>query len=1010
MPLQKQLVQIPFNGIQTKADPKLAPLGSYASINNFIMNRYPELVKRDGVGLIGESTSPSNITTTYSYLNEIGVITNNAVYSYSPSLDQYQNKGLSASPLITAKPVIANTYSQVNCDSSITDSSIMGVVWEDSRGGVRCSVKDLLTDTLIQSDYLISATGIKPKVVAASTFILFTWIEAGSPNSLKSMRYSTLSNTFDAAVVITNTISSAYCYDAIQSLNNVLIAIATVAAAPDTVYACYWNVNSNALGTGTDGLAIPTSLGIANSSTAPVAMSLALDPLNTYFTCTIYNSSKNIYTKSFYSYITAITSEIQVASATTDAGYSLASCIDSSNNTYIFYSSYNTLHNSFQAKVTSNTITPAVSYNRSFFLQMGVASKAFYYSGNAYVILGYNSALQNTFFGVRDDGACFGRMLSTLAGGMPSKANSISSFNIRPDKVNTYISSLPKTTKIVVSSSSYFSTTSIFSEQINLTPQSIDNKVLGKSLNIAGGYLKQYDGSNTVFEQGFHLYPEQPALTQTTSGSIANGSYSYVVCWEWIDNQGQLHRSNPSLPATITTTGSNQTVSIVVRSLPITNKETRWGDLRTPVILAVYRTLSLGTTYYRVNQLPATYVYNDPTAQTITYSDTGSDSSIGSNSLLYTTGGVFSNISLPSTNLMSTSKNRVIVAGTDTEPNRVYFSKEKEEGVGVEFSNELSFIVDGLGGDITAIATMDDKIVIFKQSLAFYVGGQGTDKVGNGSFTIPQLISTDCGCKYPQSIVLTGKGLMFQSQKGIYLLDQTLNLTYVGQAIDIITTKQPNFQITSAVNLPDQNQVFFTSTQNQVLVYDTYFEQWYTHSLQFSPISSNLLSSNWYVSSSSATYKQVSGQTYDGTGDSIVSSLKTNWININQLEGFGRIYAILLLGDNATVAHTLKVNLYYDFKTTPSETLSLTPTSLCAAAYGDDSPYGSGTPYGGSFDGTYQFVVRPKIQKCTSLQIEIIDSFPSGDVTSSFKFSGISLVVGIKQGWNKGLSYTRRFT
>ena len=213
---------------------------------------------------------------------------------------------------------------------------------------------------------------------------------------------------------------------------------------------------------------------------------------------------------------------------------------------------------------------------------------------------------------------------------MPSKANSISSFNARLDKVNTYISTLTKTTKIIVSSSSYFSTTSIYSEQINLTPQNIDNKVLGKSLNIAGGYLKQYDGSNTVFEQGFHLYPEQPSLAQTTSGSVANGTYSYIVCWEWVDNQGQLHRSNTSLPTTITTTGSNQTVTITVRTLPITNKETRWGDVRTPIILAVYRTLSTGTTYYRVNQLPATFVYNDPTVQTISYSDTSADSAIGS--------------------------------------------------------------------------------------------------------------------------------------------------------------------------------------------------------------------------------------------------------------------------------------------------------------------------------------------------------------------------------------------
>ena len=1009
MPLQKQLVQLPFSGLQTKVDPKIAATGSYETINNFIMNRYPELVKRDGVGLVGVSTSPSNIISAYNYLNEVGVITNNSIYAYVPSTDQYQKKGATASPIASAKTIIANTYTQSNCDSDITASSILGAVWEDSRGGVRCSIKDLTTDTFIVSDYNISATGVKPKVTSAGNFLLFSWVEA-STTTLKCIRYNISGSVFSSINTINASLSSNFTYDCIPALNHVAFAFSTTAVSPDTIVGCYWNINTNTLGTGTDGLPTPLSLAITNSSSNPVAISLAIDPTDSYIVCTVYNSSKQVYTKSFTVFLAILTSELQVSSATTDVGYAITSCVDSLNNTHIFYSSFNSLHNSFQALVTSNVTTPAVSYNRSFYLQMGLASKAFWYSGNAYVILSYVSSLQQTFFGVRDDGACYGRFLATLAGGMPTKSNSISSFNVRPDRANTFVIALPKTTKIVVSTTSYNTTTSIFTEQINFTPNTIDNKVLGKSLNIAGGYLKQYDGSDTIFEQGFHIYPEQPSLAQSTTGSIANGTYSYIACWEWVDNQGQLIRSTPSIPTTVTTTGSNGTVTITVRTLSITNKETRWGDTRTAVVLAIYRTLTLGTTYYRVNQLVSEYVYNDPTTQTIVYTDTKADTSISSNSLIYTTGSVFDNITLPSVNLMSTSKNRIIAAGTDTEPNRVYYSKEKEEGIGIEFSNELSFIVDGLGGDITAVATMDDKIVIFKKSLAFYVSGQGMDKVGTGSFTTPQLISADCGCIYPQSIVLTGKGIMFQSQKGIYLIDQTLNITYVGQAIDVITTKALNFQMTSAINLPDQNQVFFTDTANRVLVYDTYFDQWYTHTFNFSPVSATILGNNWYVTSSSNMYKQIPNQPYDGTGDSIVSTLKTNWININQMEGFGRIYAIMLLGDNANLAHTLKVNLYYDFKDEPGEILSITPTNLAAPAYGIDSPYGSGTPYGGSFDGTYQFVIRPKIQKCSSIQIEIIDSFPDGSITNSYKFTGLSLVVGIKSGWNKGLSYTRRLT
>jgi len=638
-------------------------------------------------------------------------------------------------------------------------------------------------------------------------------------------------------------------------------------------------------------------------------------------------------------------------------------------------------------------------------------------------------------------------MFYSLGNGPATKTNCCTSFNISPEKSNTYILALLKTTEIVSSANSYFSVPSVFTEQIFFTPASIDNKVLGRYLNIAGGYLKQYDGSQTVFEQGFHLYPQQPTLvqSQTGGGLSSGGSYSYLVTWEWKDNQGQIHRSNTSIPQQITLTGSNDTVTVTVPVLPITNKETRFSDVRSPVIMAVYRTQTLGTVYYRVNQLPSQFVYNDPTQLTLTFTDTFSDDTISSNSLVYNTGGVFDNITLPSVNLMCVAKNRIICAGTDSEPNQVYVSKQKEEGVGIEFSNELSIIVDSLGGDITALAAMDDKILIFKESLLYYIAGEGPDPTGNnGSFTIPLLVVADCGCIYPQSIVLTGMGIMFLSQKGIYLCDRQLNVTYIGQPLDALTTnpqtKPTNFQITSAVNLPDQNQVYFTTNQNQAFVYDTYFKYWYTHTFPFNPISSTILNNQWYVSDTSHVYTSVQGQAYDGDGVSISSHITTNWITLGQLEGFARIFSIAIAGDNASFSHTLIMKLYYDFEQFPREILMINPSSLDGDAYGIDTPYGfgpqegSGNPYGvdpvygetpyygvtsllttgnlygGGFDGTYQFLARPKVQKCSALRIEIYDQFPNGQPSQSFKFTGLSIVAGIKQGWNKNLPYTRRFT
>jgi len=1007
MPLQKQIVRLPFNGVQTKIDDKMAPLGTFSEINNFVMQRFPELVKRNGLDVLGESTTPENIVAGYNYLDEIGVITNNSLYSYSESLDQFQLKGQTASPVISSSAVIANTYTQTLCDSAITDNSIIGAIWEDSRGGVRCSVKDTDSGTFIVSDYSLSTTGIKPKALSVGQDLVFTWVET-STTELKILRYRTDINTFSSVSSVTTDLASSYTYDIIKSLNNVLIVAATTNVAPNVFYGYYWNVGTEQVSNGGDGLFIPTSLNITNSGATPPTVSLATNEGNTYFTVSWQNNAKQVYTKSFFTFLLEVVSELEVSTATTDAGYAMGSCVDENANTYIYYSTYSTIHTSFRALVTANITTPAVSYNSLFYYYLSVASKSFFYSGHAYVVLAFDSILQNSYFMSRDDGACVGRLFSQLGGGSITKANCVSSFNVVPTEDNTWSIALLKTTKILSSANSYNSTTSVFTEKIFFTPNTIDNKMLGRFLNIAGGYLKQYDGSPTVFEQGYHLYPEPfLAVGSNGSGSIANGTYSYVCVWEWTDNQGQIHRSNVSAPVTVTLTGTDDTVTLTVKTLPITNKETRFGDLRTPVVLAVYRTQTLGTTYYRVNQLVTEFVYNDPTQPTIQYVDGKTDAQIASNSLLYTTGGVYANITLPSTNLMTVGKNRVFVAGTDTELNRVYYSKEKEEGVAVEFSNELSTIVDSFGGNITALAAMDDKLLIFKKSLIYFIAGQGPDKIGNGSFTLPQLVSSDCGCNKPQSIVLTGAGIMFQSQKGIYLVDRQLNVTYIGQAIDQITTNRPEFQISSAINLPDQNLVYFTTEESQVLVYDTYFSQWYTHSLPFRPVGATILDNLWYVASSSNLYRSDTANVTDD-GETIQSKIVTNWISLGDLEGYARIYNILILGDNAELAGSLCVNLYYDFQDYPSQILSITPSSLIGANYGEDSPYGEGSPYGGLFDGTYQFMIRPKIQKCTSIKIEIYDQFPSGDRSKSFKFSGLALVVGVKGPWNKGLGSNRR--
>lgn len=55
--------------------------------------------------------------------------------------------------------------------------------------------------------------------------------------------------------------------------------------------------------------------------------------------------------------------------------------------------------------------------------------------------------------------------------------------------------------------------------------------------------------------------------------------------------------------------------------------------------------------------------------------------------------------------------------------------------------------------------------------------GNGPDATGaNSDYGDPTLITSDVGCINDNSVVIMPQGLMFQSAKGIYLLDQSLKL------------------------------------------------------------------------------------------------------------------------------------------------------------------------------------------------------------------------------------------
>lgn len=590
------------------------------------------------------------------------------------------------------------------------------------------------------------------------------------------------------------------------------------------------------------------------------------------------------------------------------------------------------------------------------------------------------------------------------------------------------------------------------------------NSQLG-ALHIVGGILQSYDGVN-VTEHGFSLFPENISAAQANSGgSLAAGTYLYSVCYEWTDNLGQIQRSAPSIPISVTVptgatltktgativsgsrvitslsnvtdlhvgmivananipvgsvitsidsstqitinlaaTGSATTQSVtststnqVTLTIPTLRLTAKAPPARTNVRCVTYRTEMNGQTFRRVSSI-ASPTFNSVTADTVSFVDNVSDYSSLFNDIIYTTGGVLENIAPPASSLITTSKSRVFLSGMEDKL-LIWYSKQRLEGSPVEFTDFFTTRVDSRGGDITALGVIDSNLIIFKKNSIYALGGEGPNDTGTqNDYGQPTLITTDVGCDNPNSVVITPNGLMFKSTKGIYLLDRGLKASYVGAPVEAFNPKL----ITSSVLVPDANQVRFTTNDDTCLVYDYYMDQWSTFTNHTAEDSAVFNDSFAFLRSNGEVWVETPGQYLDNASP-IRLKCTTSWMSMAGLQGFERVYRMIVLGEYKS-PHQLMVQIGYDFNPNMTQfaTINVNDTYQITS-YGADSPYGQGSPYGGQ-NPLYQFKTHMTIQKCQAVRFSFMDNQNTdiGAFGEGFNIANLALEVGIKPTLRKG--------
>lgn len=487
----------------------------------------------------------------------------------------------------------------------------------------------------------------------------------------------------------------------------------------------------------------------------------------------------------------------------------------------------------------------------------------------------------------------------------------------------------------------------------------------------------------------------------TTPGNIQAGSYIVSIVGTTV---------TLSLPATATATGdalsisSINSVTLNIPTLRLTYKTSN------PVKIEIFRWSTAQEEFFQVTSITQPLI-NSVTVDSVSYTDTQADNQILGNSLIYTTGNVIENIGAPSFNALTLFDDRLW--GIDAEdPNRLWYSKQVIESTPVEMSDILTLYVapsiasQGSTGNMKCIAPMDDKLIIFKPNALYYINGTGPDNTGaNGQYSEPLFITSVVGSTNQQSIVFMPDGLMFQSDKGIWLLSRDMRVSYIGAPVEVFTKTA---LVQSAVAVPETTQVRFTLDSGITLMYDYYFQQWGTFS-GVPAISSTLYQDfHTFINSEGKVFQETPGQYLDGSIP-VVMSFTTSWINLAGLQGYQRAYFFYMLGQYIT-PHFLQVGISYDYDSSIVQSVTITPDNY-SEPYGgikitnsEASPYGQQTPYGGPGD-VEQWRVFLANQRCQSFQItinEIYDHSLGVAAGEGLRMSGLNLLINPVRGFRAG--------
>lgn len=964
--LRKRIIEIDVaGGLDTKRDAKLLPNGLLSGLTNGVFDQGDVIRKRNGYVALPNTTVDGNEITSgdgvLRFGEELLALSDNKLFSFLSGPQKWvERSALSAIQLSKAR-VLRNAHEQSGVDHAVLDGMAL-TCWEDGRGGVRAMVQDLETGATAVPDTELDGGGELPRAVTINRTL---WVFYGNGANLKARAVKADFSGFESAVTTVSDLDSAnVLFDIVRIGTNAILAYRDSGGDINVAYV----LEDGSEGGVVDNVAAPTQYTTEEAADA-LALVVNSDANRIYMAWS--NTTDGIEVMSLHTGLTQelSTTTIEATSTTIEA---IGMAEDADGNIQVYWQHDAASAANHLVKTCTVAATPSVGSVSVFARGVGLIGRPFLQGSVVHVPVAHESPLQSTGFLLDGDGGVQARFLDGVAGGLLSSARTASA--VQHDGA-WILPVLEKTEKQSRGGGVY---TVVGVSRVRFAfgaAGGLGSAEVGDGLLIGGGVVRLYDGAS-VTEQGFHWFPEGVSATASaTGGSIADGAYQYSVLYEWIDNAGKPHFSEPTAGLDVEVPGSANTgsVTLTIPTLRLTDKAA--------VKCVVYRNEGLGgDVFYRLGD-----VDNDTTVDTVQYTDTTADADLLGREILYTGNGEgeLANRPPPAGTLMAEYKNRPwLVDGLSLR-----FGKRAGPGVSAQFVPEFRVAVDGEGGDITAIKAMDDKLVIFKARRLFVLTGEGPLPTGQGSaYPEPTLVTSDVGCINSRSVVDTPVGLMFKSAKGIYLLGRDLGVSYIGAPVE----EYNNLSITGADVAPGGNQVRFLSSSGVCQMYDYFYKKWSTFDNHEGAGSAVWDGSYVYLRNNGQVYRERAGL-YTDDAARISRTIETHNIKVGSLQDMQRVFFVTLIGEYLS-AHVLQVEAAYDYSPSYEDPVTY---EYANTVFGDeDSTFGDENEVFGGDDGVYQVRIDLGGVRCQAVRFRIRDLQPVAD-GGAFTLAGLQLEIGV---------------